>query len=358
MLLQDLENKGLIQPPSWLSSNCHYLTIMGSVAYGTSSDTSDMDLYGFVIPKRDMVFPHLAGFIPNFGTQPPQFDQWQQHGVVDQSALAGKGRIYDFTIFNIIKYFDLCMAGNPNMTDSLFVPQDCILHITQVGNMVRENRTLFLSKIAFQKYKGYAFSQLKKINTKDHAHMDDIKAFEQAHKIPNTITFEEVMQEYNTRDTNVQLSSPLSVLTNDELDEYCKIYKAMKGASKRAERVKIHTFDLKFSYHLIRLLNEIEQILMYGDLDLRQNREQLKAIRRGDISQEDITKMATEKEMQLEKLYLESKLRDKPDEPKIKQLLLNCLEYHYGSLSKCIESGDKCTDALKGMREILDKVGL
>ena len=40
MLLQELENKNLIHPPEWLSHNCHYLSIMGSVAYGVSSDTS------------------------------------------------------------------------------------------------------------------------------------------------------------------------------------------------------------------------------------------------------------------------------------------------------------------------------
>lgn len=352
--VSELEKRGLIKLPSWLSSNIMYETIMGSFAYGVSSETSDMDVYGWAIPRKDMVFPHLAGFVQNFGTQPVPFNQWQEQHVQDKDALGGTGREYDFSIYNIVKYFDLCMQGNPNMTDSLFTPQECILHITQVGNMVRENRRLFLHKGSYPKFKGYAYAQLKKINTKSHAHMDEIKAFEESHGLSHTITYEEVLAAVK----GGGISPSLAELSRSELLEYWDIYKELKSSSKRAERVKVHTFDLKFSYHLVRLLNEIEQILMYEDLDLRQNNEQLKAIRRGDISQEDITKMAAEKEKQLEKLYSESKLRIKPDEPKIKQLLLDCLEHHYGSLEKCIESNDKYTDALRSIRETLDKVGL
>lgn len=354
----ELEQRGLAKPPAWLSSNVMYETIMGSVAYGVSSDTSDMDIYGWVIPRKEMVFPHLAGHIAGFGTQPAKFDQWQEHHIEDKDALGGKGRTYDFSIYNILRYFQLCMEGNPNMTDSLFTPQECVLHITQVGVMVRENRTLFLSKSCYPKYKCYAYSQLKKINTKSHAHMDEINRFEADHELSHTITYEEVVKEFASRYSGVHVAGPLAHLSDAELTTYKRIYSVMKGSSKRAERVKINTFDLKFAYHLIRLLNEIEQILMYCDMDLRQNNEQLKAIRNGNISQDDITKMAAEKEKQLEKLYIDSKLREKPDEPEIKQLLMNCLEHHYGSLSKCVESGDKYTNALRSIRDIIDKAGL
>jgi uncharacterized protein len=79
MIIKELEDKGFISPPPWLSTNVHYLTLAGSVAYGVSSDTSDMDIYGFCTPKKQTVFPHLAGEILGFGTQVPRFDQWQQH---------------------------------------------------------------------------------------------------------------------------------------------------------------------------------------------------------------------------------------------------------------------------------------
>lgn len=41
--VQELHKKGLINPPSFLTTNVHYETMMGSVAYGVSSNESDVD---------------------------------------------------------------------------------------------------------------------------------------------------------------------------------------------------------------------------------------------------------------------------------------------------------------------------
>ena len=62
-----LYQKGLLSgAPKFLESATHYEVIMGSMAYGVSSDSSDMDVYGFAIPAKDDVFPHLRGEIPGF----------------------------------------------------------------------------------------------------------------------------------------------------------------------------------------------------------------------------------------------------------------------------------------------------
>ncbi len=81
MLIQALKDKGLITPPKWLPDNTHYLTEMGSIAYGVATDNSDVDLYGMTIPPKDNVFPHLRGEIPGFGRQINRFAQWQQHHI-------------------------------------------------------------------------------------------------------------------------------------------------------------------------------------------------------------------------------------------------------------------------------------
>jgi hypothetical protein len=90
--LQRLTDRGLVRPPRWLPNAVQYETIMGSVAYGVSSDTSDLDVYGWAIPPKDDVFPHLRGEVPGFGTPKPQFQQYQEHHVVDHDALGGRGR--------------------------------------------------------------------------------------------------------------------------------------------------------------------------------------------------------------------------------------------------------------------------
>lgn len=289
-----LEEKGLIQPPVWLSSNIHYETQMGSVAYGVSSDTSDMDIYGFCIPRKDMVFPHLAGEIEGFGRNKQRFEQWQQHHVMDESAMNGHGRSHDFAIFSIVKYFSLAMENNPNLIDSLFTPQTCVLHCTAIGQMVRENRRLFLHKGSWFKFKGYAYSQLHKMKTKD-----------------------------------------------------------PKG--KRLEIREKYGFDVKFAYHVVRLLDEAEQILESGDMDIQRAKEHLKAIRRGDVPEADIRQWAADKELALEKMYHESKLRHTPDEQAIKSLLLQCLEHHYGTIDKCVSVSGQEIVALRQIQEICSK---
>lgn len=278
--------------PGFLKNNIHYEVYMGSVAYGVSDDTSDLDVYGFAIPPKDYIFPHLRGEIEGFSTQGERFDQFQMHHILDRDARAGRGREYDMTIYSIAKYFRLCMENNPNMIDSLFVPRRCIIHSTQVGEMVRENRHLFLHKGAWFKFKGYAYSQVHKMKTK-----------------------------------------------NPE--------------GKRIKIIEEYGYDVKFAYHTVRLLNEIEQILTEGDLDLERNREQLKAIRRGEWSQEQVEEYFTTKERELESFYTESRLPPKPDEEKLKELLFNCLEHHYGSLEAYIVSQDKAIEALKRIDEII-----
>jgi hypothetical protein len=86
-------------------------------------------------------------------------------------------------------------------------------------------------------------------------------------------------------------------------------------------------------------MNEIEMILSEGTLDLRRNREQLKDIRRGNWTENQVRQYFDAKEIELEKLYLNSTLPYGPDENKIKELLLNCLEIHYGNLDNCVNRG-------------------
>ncbi len=293
---QSLAEKGLVHHPlKFLDTAVQYEVVMGSIAYGVSNDSSDMDVYGFAIPPREYVFPHLRGEIAGFDEPGPQFDQLQQHHIVDKSALGGKGREYDLTIYSIIKYFHLLMENNPNIIDSLFVPRNCVLYSTQVGELVRENRHIFLHKGCWAKFKGYAYSQVHKMRTKE----------------------------------------PIG---------------------NRKETIETYGYDVKFAYHVVRLLNEVEQILAEQDLDLLRNKEQLKAIRRGDWDQAMVEDYFASKERELESLYLQSTLPAKPDKVKIKELLLQCLEHTYGSLDKCIVKEDEVVRALNQIQAILDGV--
>lgn len=291
MLLHTLEKDKLISPPRWLPDNTAYLTAMGSVAYGVSGDMSDVDIYGFAMPPKDMVFPHLAGHIPGFGPAPPKFECWEQHHVQDKS---GK-KEYDFQVFSIVRFFHLLVENNPNMTDSLFTPDRCVLHQTRVAQLVRENRKLFLHKGAYHKFRGYAYQQLKKVQA----------------KTP---------------------SNP-----------------------KRQALVDAFGYDTKFAYHIVRLALECEEILTQGNLTLDANVAVLKAVREGQWTLERLEKWFEEKESQLEYAKIHSKLPEGPNYDVIKALLLQCLEQHYGDLSKAVTKDNGSQNVINEVQAVLDR---
>jgi len=122
---------------------------------------------------------------------------------------------------------------------------------------------------------------------------------------------------------------------------------------KRTRDVAQYGYDLKWAYHCVRLLNEVEQILVEGDLDLLRNREQLKSIRRGEWTLEELETYFTNKEHALETAYAESKLPHGPDEAAIKNLLLECLEQHYGSLEAAVARAPELDSLVRDMEAVL-----
>lgn len=293
-IIAKLHTKGLIKPPPFVVGGSQYEVLMGSSAYGVSGDHSDSDVYAFCIPSKDLVFPHLAGEIHGFGTQHQRFGQFQQHHVDSD------GTQYDLVSFNIIKYFQLCLDNNPNMIDSLFVPQRCIVFTTQIGQTVREARKKFLHRGAWHKFKGYAYSQMKKIRTD-----------------PNE-----------------------------------------KTSEKRKKSIEEFGYDVKFGYHVVRLMEEVRQVLVEGDLDLERNSEQLKSIRRGEWSLQQLQDWFATQESSLEAVYNGSKLPWGPQdgvEDAVKTVLLQCLEAHYGSLAGAVETLGVAEEKLARIRRIVEE---
>jgi len=105
----------------------------------------------------------------------------------------------------------------------------------------------------------------------------------------------------------------------------------------------------------LRLIDECEQLLTIGEMDIQHAREQMKSVRRGEVPQKDIEALFRAKEKTLESLYEKSPLPYGPDETKIKALLLKCLEHHYGSLDKCVITEDRAVTALREIREVVEK---
>ena len=259
--------------PDFVPDTLKYLCLGGSQAYGTSTEDSDIDLYGFCIPPADIVFPHLHGEITGFGRQTKRFEQFNIQLKPFETEL-NKCQ-YDITIYNIIKFFKLCMDNNPYMLDILFCPDLCVLRGSNIWNMIKYNRDDFLHKGCYHKYRGYAHSQQKKMQSQNRT-------------------------------------------------------------GKRKEIVDKFGYDTKYAYHFVRLMLECEMILKEHTLNIDCNSEILNEVKSGAWTLSDILLYCGRKDEELEELYNSRKLRYGPDEEHIRNILLTCLEEEYGSLKGMI----------------------
>lgn len=292
MILHDLAEQKLIHPPKWLPDNMAYLAIVGSESYGANlPGTSDQDLQGFCIPPKSDVFPHLRGEIPGFGRQHQRFGDWQEHHIKHN------GKEYDFAVYSMVKFFHLAMENNPNVLDIISVPDNCVKHITKVGQLVRDNRRVFFHAGCFHKFRGYASAQMAAI------------------------------------ERGANRSNP-----------------------KRAASIEAHGYDTKFLMHVMRLALECEQILLTGELDLKRDSQFLLSVRRGDMTLEEGKAWWASKARDLETAYTNCRAVPlEPDEDAIKRLLMQALEMHYGDLSEAVRMETPVESVLADLDAIMSK---
>lgn len=335
-IYQKLYEQNLLNtPPVFLKNNIHYEVITGSVAYGCAVvNNSDIDVVGFGIPPKDLIFPHIAGYITGFDKNIPSFNQFQQHHIYDNS---GK-KEYDITIFNIVNFFKLAMDTNPNIISHLFVPRRCVVYASQIGEHVRNNRHLFLTKGSFYKFRGYSYSQLNKLQAKQ---INNFIVLCDEYNVPYTVSLDDIEQSDLSHNIKQQFISIIKQIDKDGT------------RTKRIGNIAKYGYDTKFAYHIIRLLCEARQILDTHDLILDKDREMYKSIRRGEWSKEKVIDFFERNEKSLAEAYEKSTLRSTPDVTAIRELLIDCLEMHYGSMEKCVTSLNKHELAIRDIKQLL-----
>lgn len=149
----------LLNAPPWIKADPSciiYETIVGSQAFGTNTEESDIDVFAICVPPARIVFPHTTGYISGFGQQPDKFEQYHYSDTES-----------DITVYSIIKFFNLCMTANPTILDCLFVSDDLILKTSSTFEILKENREMFLSQKAYHTYRGYAHEMMKKMRNKN-----------------------------------------------------------------------------------------------------------------------------------------------------------------------------------------------
>ncbi|MFW5795394.1 MAG: hypothetical protein ACOCV1_07935, partial [Bacillota bacterium] len=85
------------------------------------------------------------------------------------------------------------------------------------------------------------------------------------------------------------------------------------------------------------------------------------SIKQGEWKKEDVIDFFSKKEKELKTLYNNSTLPEIADKNKIKKILINCLEEHYGNLSRVININEETEllDSIESnIKQIMNSINL
>ncbi|OGM09269.1 hypothetical protein A2Z67_05000 [Candidatus Woesebacteria bacterium RBG_13_36_22] len=232
----------------------------GSIAHGTylpsnkPNSTDDKDVMGiFIAPKN-----HYLGF----GKREVYERQVQE---------------WDIILYELRKFVGLLLKCNPNVMMMLWLPEKYYLSRNKYGQLLIDNRDIFVSKHAYHSFSGYAYGQFKR-------------------------------------------------MTHFKFEGYM--------GEKRKKLVEKFGFDCKNGAHLIRLLKMGIEFLTEGVLYVeREDAPQLISIKNGEWTLEQVKREAEKLFGLAEQAYIHSTLKDKPDYNRAEELLMRILEDNFNETS-------------------------
>ena len=322
----------ILRHPSW--SSIPWLpmgTILfmrgGSHAYGLNTPESDIDFRGVAIPPP----AYFHGFLNRFA----------------QAELKGDP---DVVVYDIRKFMSLAAEGNPSVLELLFVDTPDVIHMTDEGMCLRENREQFLSQKVKHTFSGYAMQQLKRIAT---------------HRrwLLEPPTHKPTRGEFDLLETSVldaSLRGAINSLVDGEekytddhlhqmfggaimgvyererryhnaLREWENYQRWLKTRNpERAANEAKFGYDTKHAMHLVRLMRMCREILTRGTVVVkRPDREELLAVRRGAWKYETLIQWAIDQDVDLDRVQAESLLPHDPNRVDLDYLCQQLVEKHH-----------------------------
>ena len=125
-----------------LGNNIILLGFGGSIAYGTNTKDSDVDIRGIALNSKCDLLGVGSGF----------------EQVISNET--------DTVIYSFTKIVKLLTSMNPNTCEILGLRPEHYLYLSPIGQELLDNKKLFLSKRAKYSFGGYAFAQLRRLDNK------------------------------------------------------------------------------------------------------------------------------------------------------------------------------------------------
>ena len=303
-----------------------FLCLGGSHAYGTNTETSDVDVRGVALNRPS----DLIGL--------SDFEQ-----VVNN--------VTDTTVYSFNKLIQLVLNCNPNTIELLGCKPEHYLYMTDIGREMIENRHLFLSKRCVGSFGGYARNQLRRLeNALARDHMDPrrkeehirdsmesaVNAFEKRYTKFEKGSIVLYTDESAREDRETEIFTDIT-LKHYPVREFHSIMNDMKAVYGSYEKLnhrnnkKDDNHMNKHAMHLIRLflmgidILEKEEIITYREKDL----PLLMSVRRGDFQKNDgdyrpeFFEMLREYEKRFDYAVENSSLPEHPDMKKVEEFVMS-----------------------------------
>lgn len=296
-----------------LGDNIIYFTLGGSHAYGTSKETSDIDLRGICLERPN----ELIGL-----------DSFEQVEHKDP----------DTVVYTVRKIVNLLCNCNPNCIELLATRPEEIILIKPDGQLLRDNIDLFLSQRATHSFGGYATAQLRRLQNalaRDHYPKEE-KVKHMMKSIQNQLQhFKDTYNNFDEGSIKLWIDENTSEIMMDinlkkyplqdykniwsEMQNVVRDYNKLNNRNKKKDDEHLH----KHAMHLIRLLIMGTEILEGKPVQTyRVEREFLLDIRNGKYNFEQIFKMVDELEKKFDYAKKNSPLPLKPNHNKINELVM------------------------------------
>lgn len=132
------------------------LTFGGSIAYGLDTPESDIDIRGIVMPTASDLLG--VGYLYNSEERTNSRLVFGNNGFEQVTDIPT-----DTTIYVLNKIIGLLYKSNPNTIEILGGHPDSYAMVSKYGQMLLDNRELFLSKLAYGSFAGYARAQFQRL---------------------------------------------------------------------------------------------------------------------------------------------------------------------------------------------------
>lgn len=292
-----------------------YKLKVGSHLYGLNRPESDEDYMGVFMPTSD----DLLGL--------KKVEEIDNSSKTSSANRRNTNEDIDDKSYSLHKFMHLLLQNNPNIVEVLFATHENILVDSPELQELRANVDKLISYKVFYTFTGYAFSQKKKLTVKAERYGSLVEAVDKTEK----------------RFSKDELGDPKRALSEDEasdLNKELKYYKGQKGNTESFHkgmpiktiyeklveerdnygwRVKTDTFDtlgydVKFGYHLIRILAEGFELISTGKLSYPikgEAREDIIRVRSGEVELKELYDLYNKWSEKVE--HADSKLVHKPD---------------------------------------------